>query len=225
MKSFKHAMGSITQRFGRRQVFSDFLLMAVCSFSAGAKEDDYLNSINKYESQEINRFSEAMASMISEMDNHGNGLHDVLGTYFESEISMGHNGQFFTPEAICDLMAQLMHPISYGQSIADPACGSGRNLMAAAKINRHCMFFGADNDVDCARMTSINMVLNGMFGEVAWMDSLTNEYYSGWKIGIHPSMNVPYLLEIPKEKSLIHLKFPEAHNPPQNLKTQLIIDF
>jgi type I restriction-modification system DNA methylase subunit len=224
MKSFNNAMGSVTQRYGRRQVFSGFLNMVVCSLSAGAKEDQYLEAISRYETREINRFPEVMACLVSEMDNQGTGLLDILGTYFEQEISMGHNGQFFTPEPICDMMAMMMKPISFGQSIADPACGSGRNLMAAAKINRHCMFFGADNDADCARMTAINLCLNGMFGEVAWMNSLSNEYYSGWKIGIHPEHNVPYLLEIPQEKSLIHLKLPTAEKPAIN-QPQLIIDF
>lgn len=223
MKLFKNAIEHVTQRYGKRQVFSDFLHMAVCTLSVGAKEEEYLQVISKYETREINLFPEAMASLICEMDNDGLGLRDVLGTYFEQEISMGHNGQFFTPEPICDLMA-MMTPPSWGQSVADPACGSGRNLMAAAKVNRHCMFYGADVDVDCARMTAINLCLNGLFGEVAWMDSISNKYFSGWKIQYHQVHKIPYLLEIPAEKSKLHLKLPTQDHMPAN-QTQLIIDF
>lgn len=216
-------MDHITQRYGKRQVFSDFLQMVICSLSMGAREDVYLQVVAKYEPKEVHRFPEAMALLVQEMDNEGMGLHDVLGTYFEQEISMGHNGQFFTPVPVCDLMA-MMSPPSFGQTIADPACGSGRCLLAAAKINRHCLFFGADVDADCARMTAINLCLNGLYGEVAWMDSLSNKFYSGWKIMQHTDYGVPFLLEIPEERSLLHLKLPNEIPPPVN-QPQLIIDF
>jgi hypothetical protein len=223
MKSFKIAIGQVTQRYGKRQVFSDFLQMVVCTLSLGAKEDRYLEVISRYDPKEINLFPEAMASLICEMDNDGMGLLDVLGTYFELEISLGHNGQFFTPQPICELIA-CMNPISFGQTVADPACGSGRMLLSAAKVNRNALFFGADVDADCARMTAINLCLNGLFGEVAWMDTLRNEYFSGWKITLHPDHLVPYLLEIPSEKSRLHLKLPDTE-PPSIQQPQLIIDF
>ena len=58
--------------------------------------------------------------------------HDVLGNIYEQKVSHGHNGQFFTPQSVCDLMAQITVNED-AKSISDPACGSGRNLISAAK--------------------------------------------------------------------------------------------
>ncbi|MFO8049861.1 MAG: N-6 DNA methylase, partial [Desulfosudaceae bacterium] len=79
-------------------------------------------------------------------------------------------------------MAQITHNGQFRDRILDPACGSGRMLMAYAKINRFAMFYGADNDVNCAKMAVINMCLNSIFGEIAWMNSITNEFYGAWEI-------------------------------------------
>ena len=135
--------------------------------------------------------------MVDEMDNAGKGLHDMLGEFFMEYISHGHNGQFFTPEPICEMMARItcgeMMP---GQRVYDCACGSGRTLLAAAKINRNGLFFGTDIDRNCCMMTLINLCLNGLCGEVAWMNSLSNEFYSAWHIITHPVHGVPYIREI-----------------------------
>ena len=81
------------------------------------------------------------------------------------------NGQFFTPEPICDMMARMLHPAGFGERVADCCCGSGRMLMAAAKISRNSLFFGADIDRTCAMMCVINLCLNGLLGR-----SLLNEH-------------------------------------------------
>lgn len=49
-------------------------------------------------------------------------------------ISHGHNGQFFTPQHVSDLMAAVTCAnIRPGQSVYDPTCGSGRMLLSAVK--------------------------------------------------------------------------------------------
>jgi hypothetical protein len=140
----------------------------------------------------------------------------VFGDFFMEHISHGHNGQFFTPEPICDLMAQLNEPIGFGQRVLDCACGSGRILMAAAKINRNALFYGADVDRNCAMMCVINFCLNGMFGEVAWMNSLSNQFYGAWQVRPYPGTPAcpgqgnPYIVAITEAESQIVLKLPEA---------------
>ena len=160
-------MEKLTRRYGVSAVFSDFLTLLICAFSHGQREDEYLTIIRKYEKPEAYRFSEALAALTVEMTGDGTGMVDVLGAYFEEHISHGHNGQFFTPQHICDMMARLMNPVKPLGRISDPACGSGRMLMAMAKVNRFATFYGADNDRNCACMCAINMCLNGMYGEVA----------------------------------------------------------
>jgi len=80
--------------------------------------------------------------------------------------------------------------------------------MAMAKVNRFARFYGADVDANCAKMAVINLCLNTMYGEVAWMNSLTNQYFGGWRI--EPTIKgIPRIREITKRESYIHLKLPE----------------
>lgn len=70
-----------------------------------------------------------------------------------------------------------------GQTVCDPTCGSGRMLLAAAKINRYMRFYGADLDITCCKMALINTLLNSLQGEIAHMNTLSNEFYRGFKTG------------------------------------------
>jgi hypothetical protein len=48
--------------------------------------------------------------------------------------------------------------------ILDPACGSGRMLLAAQKCNgRHHEFYGIDIDHTCIKMAAVNLFLSGLF--------------------------------------------------------------
>ena len=186
-QSFAKIIDGLAYRWDRRQIFSDFLEMAICTLSMGAKEERYMEIISTYSPEEINSFAKAFSALIIEMDDQGNGYKDILGEYFTLEITNCNNGQYFTPQSVCDMM----------QALVDPTCGSGRTLIAVAKRNPDNEFFAADVDRNCAMMTAINMCLNTMFGEVAWMDSLSNEYYNGWRILWH-FIGVPYLVEVPE---------------------------
>jgi hypothetical protein len=207
-QTFEQNMEQLARRHGVHSVFSDFLTLLMCAFSLGQREEEYLKTIRKYEKPEAYRISEALAALVVEMTGDGTGMVDVLGAYFEQHLSYGRNGQFFTPQNICDMMARLMNPTTPLERILDPACGSGRMLMAMAKVNRFATFYGADNDRNCAMMCAINMCLNGMYGEVAWMNSITNQFYAAWHI--HPTAKgCPCITPISEQQSYIHLKFPE----------------
>jgi hypothetical protein len=114
-------------------------------------------------------------------------------------ISTGHLGQFFTPEPVADLMAQVNIDENGqpGQKVLDPACGSGRCLLSAARINRHLLFYGADLDVNCCKMALINMLFNSLTGEIAHMNSLTNEFYRGYRFQtkLVEDHHYPYFVE------------------------------
>ena len=59
-------------------------------------------------------------------------------------------------------------------------------------------------------MDVINLCLNGMIGEVAWMDTLCNRFYGRWQIDIHPVHIVPFVREIYEAESYIVLRLPEV---------------
>lgn len=119
-------------------------------------------------------------------DNGGEGFTDVLGDIFMEFVSHGRNGQFFTPQPICDMIAQMTFGEKQeGETVNDPACGSGRMLMAAAKINRRLKFYGADNDATCCKMAALNLIVNSMLGEIAYMNTLSLEYYYSFHIKVY----------------------------------------
>jgi len=207
-------MQQLARRNSISNVFTDFLEMSVCALSLGAMESRYLEIVGRYEKNEVNLMADAFAALVMEMDNFGEGLRDILGDFFMEHISHGHNGQFFTPEPICEMMARMTNPFEPGSRILDCACGSGRILMASAKINRNAHFYGADVDHNCAMMCLINFCLNGMLGEVAWMNSLSNEFFGAWHIRLYPTGGIPYIVPITEAESLILLKLPEHKVTP-----------
>ena len=213
MKSFTATLNELSLRHGAGTVFSDMLTMIICGFSMKQQEDLYFKTIKPYQKAEVMKFSEAFAALVIEMTGDGSGMVDVLGEYFMEYLSFGKNGQFFTPMQICDMMARINNPVQETPRIFDPACGSGRMLMAMAKLNRFATFYAADLDANCAKMTVVNMCLNGMFGEVAHMNSITNQWYAGWSIS--PLLNgCPYIRQISEKESYIHLKLPVSHEIP-----------
>ncbi|WP_159516926.1 N-6 DNA methylase [Sunxiuqinia indica] len=216
LKSFPQYILQIGHKYGVYSVFEDFLEMVVCALSLGAKEDRYLEIVRNYEKEDAYLLSEAFGALVLEMDNDGKGLKDCFGDFYMEYLSFGHNGQFFTPEPVCDIMARISNPAGFGERVADCCCGSGRMLLAAAKISRDSLFFGADIDLTCAMMCLINLCLNGLLGEVCWMDTLMNKFYAGWRIELHPEHGVPYIREISETESYMILKLPE--------KKQEIID-
>ncbi|MEP3833096.1 N-6 DNA methylase [Rhodopirellula bahusiensis] len=113
---------------------------------------------------------------------------DVLGDVFQGAITYGENGQFFTPDSVCNLMANLAVPADRTdepRTITDPACGSGRQLLAVAKHQPHWDFTGRDVDHRCVQMTAINMGLNGLRGWAAWQNTLTLETQRVYKVGFN----------------------------------------
>lgn len=209
LKSFSQYMQQLARRNSISNVFTDFLELSVCALSLGAMESRYLEIVGRYEKNEINHIADALAALVLEMDNEGEGLRDIFGDFYMEHISHGHNGQFFTPEHICELMARVQGEFENGSRVLDCACGSGRTLLAAAKINRNAYFYGADIDRNCCMMCLINQCLNGLFGEVAWMNSLSNQFFGAWQIQLHPTARIPYIVPITEAESLIALKLPE----------------
>jgi hypothetical protein len=122
---------------------------------------------------------------------------DILGTVYEYfGLTSDAFGQFFTPPTVATAMAELQAATleiddatpADPLRIADPACGSGRLLLA---MNRYlaqeglqppALFVGQDKDPLCARMTAINFALSELPGYVTHSDSLTGEATATWQI-------------------------------------------
>ena len=229
-KQFKAAMDGLSLKHERAGVFSDFLTLAICSYhhvniqsrlthKDEENENCYLNIVNKYERPEIEIFPKMLAILNAQVLKEP--YSDILGGYYTNEISKGHNGQYFTPDALCDLMAGVVMDIpkdTLNETVLDPTCGSGRMLLRTAKVNPKNLFYGADNNNTCAKMSTINCFLNGLRGEIAWMNTLSMEWYGGWAVnakgvGIKP---------IEKEQSYIWTP-PPVTKPKPSQENQLTL--
>ena len=116
--------------------------------------------------------------------------YDAFGDLFQSiHVKGNNNAQFFTPPSLCDLMAQTSLESYKGEEptqmttfgkrivISDPSCGSGRNLLAANAIFdknqwRKPYLVCEDIDPTCCKMSAINLMAHGCFGEAICHDSL-----------------------------------------------------
>lgn len=82
----------------------------------------------------VKTIDDIFAIMERDAQENGQAFQDIQGDVYEfllSEIaSAGKNGQFRTPRHIIKLIAELVQP-KLGDTIADPACGSGGFLLGA----------------------------------------------------------------------------------------------
>ena len=175
--------------YSRFDVFRDALQLMIHSHHpktlVGLKDEEnekkYMACIHKYTKETINRFPKLLAYLYQNVLE--NPYSDILGDYFQEFITNGEKGQFFTPEHVCDVMAQItLTKEATEKTVADIACGSGRLLLSGAKLAPNNYFYGADVDEVCCMMSVINFFLNGLSGEVVQMNSLSNEFYRGWYI-------------------------------------------
>ena len=103
---------------------------------------------------------------------------DPMGDMFMEKISHGQHGQFFTPENLCTLSAEILGvgEVEDGQTINDPASGSGRMLLKALQIARskgkEPKLYANDISMTCAKMCLLNFLINSVDGEVTCGDAL-----------------------------------------------------
>lgn len=172
-------------------VFDDLLTVTICALAMGTMENEYQEVIVRYNKSEqtmlANMFAELLLTFDAGSDANGRWS-DPLGNLFEEhngKFGRDARGQFFTPETVCNFMAQITEPVP-GSYVTDPACGSGRTLIAGDRINSenriHNFYVGCDLDHRCVKMCAINMAMYGMKGVAIHMDSLRMEIFGGYRI-------------------------------------------
>ena len=192
----------------RGQAFEDFLTFVRCALAGQTMEEEYLATVAKGYAKGtagkrgIDIVAKGFASLVSLMETTDE---DILGDVFQGGITYGESGQFFTPAPITSLMVELTddeEDAEERKSVCDPACGSGRFLLAMAKKHPNWELTGQDVDHRCTQMTAINMGLRGLFGWAVWQNSLTLETFRVYKTGFNLSGGV--IREIPVDQSPFH---------------------
>jgi type I restriction-modification system DNA methylase subunit len=185
-KDFEKALSSLSYTNNNWTVFEDFLDYTLLMLKWQDRKEEYFDDLRKrYPKEEQHKlFAEAFYALADIADNNGTGFYDPFGDYFMEHFGNKFKGQFFTPDSVTEFMAAIIiaDDTPEKKTVCDPTCGSGRTLLSAAKHNRNLIFYGADIDINCCKMTVINMMLNTMVGEVAWMDTLSMKHWKSWHI-------------------------------------------
>lgn len=146
-------------------------------------EKKYLEIVKKYgqgkeRERGIDYLSKAFGLLIKETKEKQK---DILGDIYMEMITFGEHGQFFTPEHITDVMAEINN-IKDKDKIYDPCCGSGRFLISAGKLNPNVVLEATDLDERCVKMTAINMWIFGFNAKVSCGNSLLGEIKKTYNI-------------------------------------------
>lgn len=128
--------------------------------------------------EENENFRDAYKEALEAYGDLAENYRDPIGDMFMEKISHGQHGQFFTPESLCTLSAELIGVgnVEDGQTINDPTSGSGRMLLKALQIarskGREPILYANDISMTCAKMCLLNFLVNSVDGEVTCGDAL-----------------------------------------------------
>lgn len=187
-------------------VFADFcrcaalsMESAVCRFTGDgerlkAVEDEWRKTMAKYERENAAElFPKMLATVVDALTMHRASF---LGPVLEEiGVANKHNGQFFTPECVARLCADVNaaglvddggHVSGDIIRIADPACGAsvmlieqGEALMHRHHVPQRDIFIEAgDVDLRACDISYVEMTLLGYAATVRHMDSLSLHVYS-----------------------------------------------
>lgn len=198
-KEFLKTFNQLTNRHRSWDVWRDFIVMYACALSNPTDKEHYderealyLLTIKKYNKQEQPLFSELAAHTVMALEE--NPEQDFLGSIFMS-LNLGnqHNGQFFTPYHVCELMAEITMQDVVSKiekdgiiTIHDPCCGAGATLIASVHAARkrlekagynyqnHVLVVAQDIDMTVALMCYIQLSLLGVAGYIKVGNSLTD---------------------------------------------------
>ena len=124
------------------------------------------------------------------------GWYDYLGEFYEaviqSKFKAGSMGQFFTPSNVCEATAEMtmMGKPSDGM-INDCCCGSGRLLLAGHNHDPNAIVIGQDLDSVSVKMAALNFYIHGVRGSVLHMNSISNEFFGGYKVNQYLGYGLP----------------------------------
>jgi len=200
-KSYRTIIEQIARtRSSALTVFADFCRISACALAAQTREEEYFEAIKPYSKDELELLTEAFALMIQEAE--ANPFADILGTYYTetaSHSSKQARGEFYTPPAICELMAKMTmdtdEVISYGKPITvnEPTCGAGGMVLALAKQFSPLVQDGDKSHVDLLRVTCqdlnpvavdmcyINTTIWGIPAHMICGDTLRMTVSKSWK--------------------------------------------
>lgn len=165
-KDFRKILDKIAAKGSdTRRVFDCFVKLSACALSNGRREKEYLEEVKRWKKEELSLFAAAFAQLIAEMEEEP--FSDLLGPHY-MEWALGrktaqNNGEFHTPEALCQMMAQmtatpeaiLSSVEEKGHySVSEPSCGAGAMILA---VGKSLADFGHGHLISRLRVTAVDV--------------------------------------------------------------------
>lgn len=182
---FKH-FEKVAYRHNYSEVFDDYLTMMINWFANGTQQEWRDQALKKYtaeEKAELNLMFEAHIRLFEEMIiKREYRWYDALGDIYQTITSnwkASGMGQFFTPMPVVEIMAQIVISddcLPYSM-VSEPACGSGRMVLAAHVMQPLNYYHAVDLDLLCAKMTALNMCFHNAAGVVSHCNTLSLEEF------------------------------------------------
>ena len=194
IKEFVKYLTEVSDNHGVKQeerlgAFCDFIIRLFSTDSY--KPEGFKPDVATPENNDYIALVSLWCEMVAEEMEKGNYL-DLFGQLYEQMFLLkskaSANGQFFTPDSLCKLMADITYAdVEENVSkrgfvmVNDPACGSARTLLAhfmRKTRNNHALaghyyYEAADIDLPTCKMAACNMMIHGMQGRVVCQDQLS----------------------------------------------------
>lgn len=194
IKDFVKYLSEVSDNHGVKQEdrldsFCDFIISLFSTDSY--KKDGFKPSVETQGNLDYMVLVGLWADMVSNEMEKGNSF-DLFGQLYEQMFLLkskaSANGQFFTPDSLCRLMADITDPVNEENDtkngfirVNDPACGSARTLLAHFMKKTHdnralsglYYYEAADIDLPTCKMAACNMMIHGMQGKVVCQDQLS----------------------------------------------------
>lgn len=197
-------------------VFDDFLSAMMNYFTPPEYAGIDVRRFDKYTKEERLLIGGLIPIVIQTFDKNITGKQDwfdPFGDFYQLLASRGKQsvlGQFFTPSTVVDFMTKIAGDsdelLGKGIKVNDPACGSGRFLIAFHANYPGNYTYGEDLDPICCKMSCLNMMLHGCEGEIVNHNSLDpNHYIQGWRINYRiRNSHLPTIIPLEKEDSVVY---------------------
>lgn len=194
-REFLKQFHGLCRRWNAWDVWSDWLVMTSTAIYNSIHQDptvetEYLAAAKRYDSDELATMANLIGITVQGLEAE---THDFLGAVFhELELHNKQIGQFFTPFAVCRMMAALLRPEvpKPGRvlKVSEPAAGSGSMVLA---MHLAMMDVGAaqwqilyqlkDLDHRAFRMSYIQTSLCGLAAEVVLGDTIRGTTDRVWR--------------------------------------------
>lgn len=203
---------SLARSQGLNTVFTTFLEITATSIAAQVDPENAAEREKRYEEiasgmkpEVLNSYARMFALLVLATLANEDDPCDILGDiYHELRLNNEWNGQFFTPDNICRMMAQMVNPIDESGdkegpvTINEPTCGSGTMIIGAVwamkrknfDFQRKSFFVAQDIDIRCVWMAYIQLSLYRIPAVVIHGNTLSMEEWSCWYT---PYAAVPFM--------------------------------